>query len=272
MTFIQEEEEKKKEESDMRKYIEIFKYSMKTQLKFILDYFVSLISFGIHIFVFNELWDYILKGKEVAGYTREELIWYIIIAEFITYSTFKSYKKIGEMVKNGTIANMLIRPVDFVNYTIAENLSVYIKAFVNLIFAILLGFILVGPINITFESIIFTLVASIIGIFIGILIQTFVGLIAFFTEENSSFWLIIQKFTFFLVFTPLEFYPSIIQKIFSFLPTTYLIYAPARIFTKFNTAEAIKLLILEILSGLVLYGIIRIMYMKGVRKINVNGG
>ena len=79
-------------------------------------------------------------------------------------------------------------------------------------------------------------------------------------------------FTFFLVFTPLEFYPSIIQKIFSFLPTTYLIYAPARIFTKFNTAEAIKLLILEILSGLVLYGIIRIMYMKGVRKINVNGG
>lgn len=256
----------------MRKYIEIFKYSMKTQLKFILDYFVSLISFGIHIFVFNELWDYILKGKEVAGYTREELIWYIIIAEFITYSTFKSYKKIGEMVKNGTIANMLIKPVDFINYTIAENLSVYVKALVNAVFAIVLGLILVGPIDVTIPGIIFTVIASIIGVFIGILIQTFVGLIAFFTEENSSFWLIIQKFTFFLVFTPLEFYPEIVQKIFSILPTTYLIYAPARIFTKFEIGETIVLLGLEILSGLVLYGIIRLMYMKGVRKINVNGG
>lgn len=256
----------------MRKYIEIFKYSMKTQLKFILDYFVSLISFGIHIFVFNELWDYILKGKEVAGYTREELIWYIIIAEFITYSTFKSYKKIGEMVKNGTIANMLIKPVDFINYTIAENLSVYVKALVNAVFAIVLGLILVGPIDVTIQGIIFTVIASIIGVFIGILIQTFVGLIAFFTEENSSFWLIIQKFTFFLVFTPLEFYPEIVQKIFSVLPTTYLIYAPARIFTRFEIGEAIVLLGLEILSGLVLYGIIRLMYMKGVRKINVNGG
>ena len=256
----------------MRKYIEIFKYSMKTQLKFILDYFVSLISFGIHIFVFNELWDYILKGKEVAGYTREELIWYIIIAEFITYSTFKSYKKIGEMVKNGTIANMLIKPVDFINYTIAENLSVYVKALVNAVFAIVLGLILVGPIDVTIQGIILTVIASIIGVFIGILIQTFVGLIAFFTEENSSFWLIIQKFTFFLVFTPLEFYPEIVQKIFSVLPTTYLIYAPARIFTKFEITEAIILLGLEILSGLVLYGIIRLMYAKGVKKINVNGG
>ena len=256
----------------MRKYIEIFKYSMKTQLKFILDYFVSLISFGIHIFVFNELWDYILKGKQVAGYTREELIWYIIIAEFITYSTFKSYKKIGEMVKNGTIANMLIKPVDFINYTIAENLSVYVKALVNAVFAIVLGLILVGPIDVTIQGIIFTVIASIIGVFIGILIQTFVGLIAFFTEENSSFWLIIQKFTFFLVFTPLEFYPEIVQKIFSILPTTYLIYAPARIFTRFEIGEAIVLLGLEILSGVVLYGIIRLMYMKGVRKINVNGG
>ena len=56
------------------------------------------------------------------------------------------------------------------------------------------------------------------------------------------------------------------------LPTTYLIYAPARIFTKFEITEAIILLGLEILSGLVLYGLIRLMYAKGVKKINVNGG
>lgn len=256
----------------MRKYIEIFKYSMKTQIKFIADYLISLISFAIHIFIFNELWDYILKGKQVVGYTREELIWYIIIAEFITYSSFKIYKKISEMVKNGTIANMLIRPVDFINYTIFENMSVYIKAIVNMIFAVIFGIIFVGKINISTVGLIFTFVSCVIGIFIGILLQVFVGLISFFTEENNSFFLIVQKLSFFLVFTPIEFYPEIVQRIFKILPTTYLIYTPARIFTKFEFNESLKLLIFEILSGLVLYMIIRIMYRMGVKKINVNGG
>lgn len=256
----------------MRKYIEIFKYSMKTQIKFIADYLISLISFAIHIFIFNELWDYILKGKQVVGYTREELIWYIIIAEFITYSSFKIYKKISEMVKNGTIANMLIRPVDFINYTIFENMSVYIKAIVNMIFATIFGIIFVGKINMSAVGLIFTFVSCVIGIFIGILIQVFVGLISFFTEENNSFFLIVQKLSFFLVFTPIEFYPEIVQRIFKILPTTYLIYTPARIFTKFEFNESLKLLIFEILSGLVLYMIIRIMYRMGVKKINVNGG
>lgn len=256
----------------MRKYIEIFKYSMKTQIKFIFDYIVSLFSFAIHIFIFNELWDYILQGKQVAGYTREELIWYIIIAEFITYSAFKIYKKIGEMVKNGTIANMLIRPVDFINYTIFENMSVYIKAGVNLIFTIICGIVLVGKVEISGLGLMFTLVSSVIGIFIGILLQIFVGLISFFTEENNSFWLITQKLSFFLVFTPIEFYPEIVQKIFGILPTTYFVYAPARIFTKFEFYSSLELLGFEILSGLFIYGIIRIMYRIGVKKINVNGG
>ena len=45
-----------------------------------------------------------------------------------------------------------------------------------------------------------------------------------------------------------------------------------RIFTKFEIKEAIILVALEIIATIVLYGIIRLMYKKGVKKINVNGG
>ena len=76
----------------------------------------SLFSFGIHIFVFNELWDYILQGKSIIGYTKEELIWYIIVAEFIIYSFETTYKKIATMVKQGDIASMLIKPIDVITY------------------------------------------------------------------------------------------------------------------------------------------------------------
>ena len=107
----------------MRKYLEIIKYSLKTKFTFIFDYIFSLFSFGIHVFVFNELWDYILAGKLVAGYSKSELIWYIIIAEFVTYTSEKKYKQISSMVKQGDIANMLIKPVNMITYFIVEDFT-----------------------------------------------------------------------------------------------------------------------------------------------------
>lgn len=256
----------------MRKYIEICKYSIKTKMIFIWNYLFSMFSFAIHVFVFNELWDYILQGKMIAGYTKSELIWYIIIAEFITYTSEKKYKQIADMVKQGDIANMLIKPVDIINYFLVEEISLIIKGIVNFGFAMLLGFTLAGTINISIKSILLLVLSSVIGIFIGALIQILIGIIAFYTEENNSVYLIIQKFTLLVVFTPLEFYPVVVQKIFAFLPTTYYVYAPAKIFTNASINEAIKLLGLEILSAIILYVIIRILYKKGVKKINVNGG
>ncbi len=256
----------------MRKYLAILKYSLKTQLTFIVDYLFSLFSFTIHVLVFNELWDYILQGKTVVGFTKAELIWYIIIAECITYSSQSAYKKIGEMVKQGDIANMLIKPVDVINYFLAENSAIVVKGFINIIWAIVLGVTLAGPVEITAESIVITLIAIIIGMVIGCLLQIFCGILSFYTEENQSYWLIIQKLSFFVVFTPLEFYPKILQNILFFLPTTQLVYSPAKIFTKFSFESATNLLLVEIISAIALYIVIRLMYKKGVEKINVNGG
>ena len=256
----------------MRKYIEIWKYSLKSKLTFLLNYMASLFSFGIHIFVFNELWDYILQGKSIIGYTKAELIWYIIVAEFIIYSFETTYTKIARMVKQGDIANMLIKPIDTIAYFTTEASANIVRVLVNAVFALFLGIIFAGPIEVSFSTIFFTIIASIIGIFTGIFIQILIGILAFFTEENKSFWLVTQKIIFFLVFTPLEFYPEIVQKILLCMPTTYMIYAPAKIFTGTDITSAIVLIGMEILSLLIIYATLRILYKKGVKNINVNGG
>lgn len=256
----------------MRKYFEIFKYSLKTQFAFIYNYLFSLCSFAIHVFIFNELWDYILKGKEIVGYTKSELIWYIIIAECILYSVDKKYDKIADMVKQGDIANMLIKPIDTIVYFISETCASVVKLFVNLAFAIVIGITLAGPIEISIGSIVLGLIALLLGVFIGNLMQIFIGVLAFYTEENKSFWMVIQKISFFVVFTPIEFYPQIIQNILLFLPTTYFVYVPAKIFVNFEIGLALKLLVLEILSAVVVYLAIRFIYKKGAERINVNGG
>lgn len=256
----------------MKKYIEIFKYSIKQNMTFKFNYIFSIMSLFIHLFVFNELWDYILQGKTAAGFTKTQLIWYITITEFITYSSIRTYKKISDMVKNGDIANLLTKPVDFIRYKFMEDISVIVKTIVNVMSIIIIGLILTGPIECTTSIIMFTIIASIIGIITQILVQIFIGLLAFIMEETKGIWLIIQKLSFLLVFTPIEFYPEIVQKIFYCLPTTYMVYVPARIFVGANIKHTIVLLVLEFLCLLVWYLGCKLIYAKGVKNINVNGG
>lgn len=256
----------------MKKYIEIFKYSLKQKINFLPDYIFSLISFGIHVFIFNELWDYILQGKNIEGYTKTELVWYIIIAELITYSINNIYKQISDTVKNGEIANMLLKPINYVAYLIADSSSIIIKFAINLIFAAILGGVLAGPIEISSVGIIITFISIIISVFLGILIQIFIGLLSFYTEENRSFWLVIQKLQLLMVFTPIEFYPEIMQKILYVFPTTHMIFSPSKMFVDFTNANILKLIGMQLISIVVMVTIIILMYKKGVKKINVNGG
>ena len=256
----------------MKKYIEIFKYSIKQKINFLPDYMFSLISFGIHVFIFNELWEYVLKDKNIEGYTKPELLWYIIIAELITYSIYATYKQIADTVKNGEIANMLLKPINYVGYLIADSSASIIKLVINIFFAITLGTVLAGPIDVSALSIVVTLVSIVISVFLGILIQIFIGLLSFYTEENKSFWLVLQKTQFFVVFTPLEFYPKIVQKILYVFPTTHMVFSPAKIFVHFENVNYLFLLVVQLISIMAMVIIITLLYRKGVKKINVNGG
>ncbi|MDF2865316.1 MAG: ABC-type uncharacterized transport system permease component-like protein [Clostridia bacterium] len=256
----------------MRKYLEIFKFNLKTKINFKVNFIFSLFSFTIHILVFNTLWDFILKGKTILGYTKPELIWYIIIGEFITYTTSHNYRKISDMVKNGDIANMLTKPIDFVKYIFAEEASCIVNAVINLIFASILGSLMAGIINLSLVQIVMFILSTILAIILWISIQVFIGLLAFITEENEPFYLIISKAMLLLVLTPLEFFPNIVQKVFIFLPTTYIAYPPAKIFVHFSSLQSIQLIIGQITSLFFIFTVIYFLSIKGIKNISVNGG
>lgn len=257
----------------LKKYWEIFLFSLKSQINFSVDYLFSLVSFGIFIFIFNQLWEYVLAGKEVVGYSKEELIWYIIIAELITCSVPKIYKKISDKIKNGDIAILLTKPISMIDYFFVENITCFIKVGIYLIFGLFIGFVLAGQIEMSISNAILFIIALIVAIISQILLQLLIGVIAFFTEENHAFYLILQKIGFLLVFTPLEFYPEFVQKILLCLPTTYTFYVPAKIFSNHpNISVALKLLITECLMMSILWIVVHGLYRRGVKKINVNGG
>jgi len=258
--------------SNLKKYWEIFKYSLKMNATFFFNYIISLFSYIVHIFVFNALWEFILKDGSLFGYTKNELIWYIIITEFVTYSVVVFYKKISEMVKDGTVANLLIRPINFLAYVIAEHSAELIKVVVNAIGAIALGNIFGGHINVPINVLVIFIVSFILSLIIATCIQMILGLIAFYIEETKSIWFVVQKAQFLLVFVPIEFYGKFVQKLLMFLPTTHMIYTPATILIKYDFHNCIALLGMQIITIIALSVATCILYKKGVRKINVNGG
>lgn len=257
----------------MKKYFDVFKFSLKTELNFKTDYFFSLFAFLVHIFVLNELWDYILQGKEINGFGRVELVWYITMGEFIMYSiSKKNYKRISDMIKNGDIANLLIKPINLFWYMFAQVSTCVVNIVINFVVAIIYGILIGGIIELHFMQIVLFLVSLFLELLIAMLLQVFVGLLAFVTEENESFYLVISKGLLLLVFTPLGFFPEYAQVILKVLPTTYAIYPAGKILVNYVPNDAVMLVLSQLVALIFMSCIIYILNMKGVKKINVNGG
>ena len=256
----------------MNKYFQVFNFNLKAQFNFKANYLFSLFSFAIHILVFSSLWNYILKDKLLFGYSKLDLIWYVIMGEFIIYTTTHNYKRISEMVKNGDIANMLTKPITFAFYLFAEELASIVKVFANLLFAITLGILMAGVIDMSFTQLIYIIISSSISIVLILLIEIIIGLLAFLTEENEPFYLLISKAMLIVVFAPLDFFPSMAQKVLTFLPTTYIIYSPAKLLVHYDVNQVSWLLSSQVLSLIFFVILIYILSKKGVQNINVNGG
>lgn len=256
----------------MQKYVSIFKYSLKMNMTFIFDYVFSTISFAIHMLVFSCLWEFILKDGSMYGYNRSELIWYVIMAEFITYSASRFYKKISDMVKDGTIANLLIKPINVLTYILCEQSADILKIVINMIAALILGIILADPIKLTFVQILLVIASCTLSFVVSIFIQFIIGLIAFYIEETKSIWFMVQKVQFLLVFVPIEFYSEFVQKLLMLSPTTHMIYSPGAILVSFELTSALSLILMQLIMIGIMAALTVILYKNGVKKINVNGG
>lgn len=256
----------------MNKFLRILVFNFKVETKFTVDYVIKLVIFMFHIIVFKQMWDYLLKDKAVLGYTKENMIWYIIIGEALLYTMSKNYIKISNMVKSGDIANILIRPINVLEYIFLMEITTIINLFLNFIIAAIYGIMLTGFPSISTTNLILFFISVILSYIILLETQLLIGILAFFFEENEVFYFIISKACLITTMTPLNFFSGFSYSFMSCLPTTYIAYAPGRIFLNCNIDLALHLILCQILSFLVCTFLLIILTKKGVKKINVNGG
>jgi len=263
----------------VKKYLYIFKSEIMTSLTYKFDVFVSFIGYAIHIFIFLNLWRFIYSDPSelINGYTINDMIWYVAITE-IVWSAVGGRglcKKIARDVKGGNITYNLIKPYNYVEYSYFSNMghSSY-KLIMYTILGLLLGYLFLGSFpNITIISMLAVLLSLVLACSISIIIITCIGLLSFFIEDaHPLFWVYSKIILVFGIMFPIEFFPEPVALILKYSPAYTVCYGPAKLFIHFSSGAFIEIIISQIITLIIFSIIAHLIYKKGAKKLNVNGG
>ena len=263
----------------MRKYKFIFKTQIMSNLQYIANMFGNFVGFVLILFILFNLYQYIYSDPNelINGYSMSQMIWYIVITELLWSilggSTLS--KKIARDVKTGNITYNINKPYNYVLYCLSTHLGdIFIKGIIYTFLGMILGLCFLGSFpNLNIISIILVILAALLALIISTLLIISIGLVSFFIEDASPLYWLYSKFILVLgTIFPIEFFPNALQKFLTFSPVYVVSYGPAKLFVDFNYADALKIIIAQIVYIIFGYALCSLIYRKGVKKINVNGG
>ncbi len=263
----------------MRKYLFIYKSEIMSELQYVFNILIGFIGYVIILFIFLNLWKYIYNDPNelINGYNMNQMIWYVIITEILWSSLGgrKLCRKICDDVRGGNIAYNINKPYSYIGYSLFSHLgSATIRGILYIILGMILGFIFLGSFpNLNILSILAVLLSGILATVISTLLIIFIGLLAFIIEDSNPFYWLYSKAMLVLgTIFPIEYFPKVMQPILKYSPIYVVSYGPAKLFVEFSWTNFITIIFWQLIYILIAYGLCTILYKKGVKNLNVNGG
>ena len=263
----------------MKKYLFIFKTEFINSLQYVTNFLIGSFSLVLILYIYLNLWTYLYSDPSslINGYSLTQMVWYVLFTEAI-WSCVKGRKIVSEIagdVKSGNVAYQLNKPYNYINYIISKTFATFtFKLFIILPASLVLGTIVIGNIpNFNLLGCLLAILTGIIGTIINILICITLGLISFFIEDaNPIYWIYSKIILVVGTLFPIEFMPKIIQPFLEYSPIFALNYGPAKLFVDFNYEFFVRVIIAQAIYLVVFYLLANLVYKKGVKNINVNGG
>jgi len=213
-------------------YLQIFKTTVKEysayRLNFVLWRLRMFLNLLLNFFLWSAVFD---KQFSFGAYSKDSMISYILYASLIsTFVMGSRTAEIGAFINDGTIINILLKPISFFKYYFARDLT---DKVMNISFALLeLGLVLwlfKATLILPQQSILF-LLFFINGIFIAFFINLLLSFIGFWTPEIWAPRFLFTMLVFFVSgsYFPLNLLPSIIYHLLLLTPFPYLFYLPTQ--------------------------------------------
>jgi ABC-2 type transport system permease protein len=260
------------------KYGAIGRITIRSHLAYVSDFIIRSLFLLLILYIFMQLWSVTFAGEGtdlIAGYSYEQMIWYLIIAESVILSTPKLVAKVEMEVKNGDVGYQLIRPMHYVLYHYSGFMGeAAVRLCVNLLIGCLLGIALYGW---SFPGG-WQLAALGIVLFGSFTVQyamnMLIALCAFWVEETRGLDFVYQKLLFTIggMLLPLEMFPGMLQSVSQWLPFQTVAYFSAKTAVQFEVSAWIRMVAVQWLWILGLLIGVFALYGRGVKKLHVNGG
>lgn len=265
--------------SRIRKYIVIYQAVLMENLQYALNVAMGFISYFIIIFVFVQLWNYMYSspGELIAGYTKAQMIWYVLITETIWFGTPSSVVtgQVASDIRGGNIACLINKPYHYALYVLTRytgGWSIQLPMFA--VAAFLIGLLFVGPLpGFSLVTLPAVIPVFLLGITIDAVLRLCISLISFWIEDSTPFqWLYSKLLLVVGTIFPVEIFPKALQPFFKFTPIYTVCYGPAKLVVDFSLDKYGEILLAQLLYLSAACGLMFFLYGKGVKKLYVNGG
>ncbi|MFD2172098.1 ABC transporter permease [Tumebacillus lipolyticus] len=261
----------------LAKYTAVGKISVRNNLAYLYDLIIRSFFLLVILYVFVQLWSvtYESVGENlIAGYTFEQIIWYLIFAEAFVMAAPRHSLKVEEEVLKGDIGYQLTRPMSYLLFHYATYMGEgLVRVLVNLLIGGALGVFLFGIPDFGFGWLGFLIM--ILGSFtVNYLLTMMVGLCAFWVEEVRGIDFVYNKLLFTIggMMIPLEMMPDMLRSVCEYLPFQAIVYFAAKTAVQFDGVAMIKMIGIQALWVLLITSVLVLIYKRGVKKLNVNGG
>lgn len=263
----------------MRKYVVIYQSVLIENLQYTANIAMGFITYLILIFVFINLWDYMYAapGDLIAGYTREQMIWYVMLTEMIWFGARSSTvrEQVSADIRGGNIAYLINKPYRYPFYILAKytgEWNIQLPMYAALTAAV--GVTMVGALpDFHWLTIVAAVPCIVMGMTIHAVLKLCISMLSFWIEDANPFqWLYDKLILVVGTIFPVEIFPAALQPVLKLTPIYTVCYGPAKLIVDFSVGKYLEILLAQVLylafGSVILFWI----YEKGGRKLYVNGG
>ena len=263
----------------MKKYFIVAKTTFNDSIQYAASILFRIGGFTITMLILISLWNFIYSGGEniISGYTLKEMIWYLLLAEIITFGSGSKVatNEVKDCIKSGNIAYQVTKPYSYPIFIIFKFIAdTFIRFIIFLVVATALGLIFAGPLSsFNFNTLLMAIPIFFLSVLITGMIRILISLSSFWVEDSTPFQNVYNKLVLiFGVFFPMEMFPSIIRTIIRYSPIYGVSYGPAKLVISQSISLFKEVILSQIIIIIVISILMSIIYKKGVKKLNVNGG
>jgi len=209
----------------------------------------------------------------VSGYTINEMITYVIVGNFFNVLSRNFIARLVALdIKEGKLSAHLLRPFSYLKFMFLRTVGGHsLAAMLSALSEVVILILFYTKIQFNFDPAYLLLIVAMIAfaIITEFLLGFFIGMIAFWTDEVDGILdtiLSLRKF-FSGGFFPLSLLPALLASISYALPFAYTFFVPMQLFLKkISITVGLRGLAVQIVWMIILYGLIKFFWKRGLKK------